>query len=79
MSDVIEDVTREAVLAALEVLDEKYPEGRKPKGPLGDKLAHELHEMIYKAVEEHATCDDGMPIDLWLRKQRFFGTTQELN
>lgn len=70
MSDVIEDTTREAVLAALEVLDDRWPDGRKSKGPLGDKLAHDLHELISKAIEEHATVDDGLTIEQWLAQER---------
>lgn len=49
----LEQVTRKAVIAALESLDNST-ENRtsRPQGPCGDSLASSLHETILKALEQ---------------------------
>lgn len=48
-----DDITREAVGAALDVLDRYYPEANVSGGALGDALAGVLHRKVRKAVAIH--------------------------
>lgn len=50
----IEEVTTQAVQAALAVIDEATDgTSKQSNGPAGDKLAGELHELISEAVRKH--------------------------
>lgn len=46
------DTVHAAVRAALDVIDEVYPELNKSEGPCGDALAAKLHKTIEKAIIE---------------------------
>lgn len=45
-----DEITTEAVQAALAVLDAHLPDGAISPGPLGDALANRLHAKIKKAI-----------------------------
>lgn len=47
-----DDFIRKSVTAALDVLDEAYPEFKKSSGPFGDRLAVDLHRRIEQAFNE---------------------------
>lgn len=51
--DQIERLTSAAVMAALNVLDATVPDGRTPRGPMGDALAADLHKVIARALAAH--------------------------
>jgi len=49
------DLIHAAVTAALDVLDEAYPEFKKSEGPFGDELAGKLDRVITEAFSKHDT------------------------
>jgi hypothetical protein len=50
----IDEVTTEAVNAALAVVDRAtLKTGKRSQGPLGDDLAYQLHRAIETAIREH--------------------------
>lgn len=49
----IDDITREAVLAALEQIDARIVDGNRSAGPLGDELATQLHTLIKQSIQAH--------------------------
>lgn len=54
----LEDVTSEAVQAALDVLDTALANtSKKSYGPCGDTLAYKLHGIIKSAIEDHFESD----------------------
>lgn len=58
----IDEVTTEAVRAALAVLDEATDRtSKRSAGPMGDELAYALHRTIEKAMKEHFEHPDFAP------------------
>lgn len=49
----IDDITREAVMAALEQIDARMSDSNRSAGPLGDKLATQLHTLIQQSIQAH--------------------------
>ena len=50
----VEETTRSAVLAALDVIDEATDNtSKKSESPCGDSLAFKLHKLIEQALTEH--------------------------
>jgi 3'-phosphoadenosine 5'-phosphosulfate (PAPS) 3'-phosphatase len=51
---MLEDVTQEAVQAALKVIDDATcGTSNKSSGSCGDQLAYKLHELILDALRQH--------------------------
>lgn len=48
-----DDITTDAVMAALAVIDEAIPGAKRSGGPLGDHLAGKLHQLIEPLINQH--------------------------
>ncbi len=65
----IDDVTREAVKAALAVIDEATDGASKVSAcPCGDPLAFKLHKLIEAAITEHMAHPDYGPAFVLIRE-----------
>jgi L-alanine-DL-glutamate epimerase-like enolase superfamily enzyme len=53
MNASVDQITYDAVRAALSVIDLALPDAKKSGGPLGDTLAGDLHRRIEAAITEH--------------------------
>lgn len=54
----IDDITTDAVMAALESIDKDLTGTKHSAGPCGDALANKLHEVIEAAVAKHLSASE---------------------
>ncbi len=59
----LETLASQATEAALDVIDWKIPESRKPDGPCGDALASKLRSTILEALQEHCESNKRCMVD----------------